>query len=153
MTHRQLKVKRPSDYVAPASAGPDPTANPNLYAAVNGLAKIKVTAHPLLSHVLHCIAPRRFTRPARSFAHGPRILYYQGVVSTTVTILLRLLFYYITILYYQGVVSTTVEDGPNKLYLGNLPNHLGPEQVNVATCHGRAVVVVVPCRTTWGPSR
>jgi len=71
--NRQLKVKRPSDYVAPASAGPDPTANPNLYAAVNGLAKIK------------------------------------------------------------GVVGTTVEDGPNKLYLGNLPNHLGPEQVDDRT--------------------
>ena len=41
----------------------------------------------------------------------------------------------------KGVVSTTVEDGPNKLYLGNLPNHLGPEQVNHRTVwrRGRAV--------------
>ena len=29
----------------------------------------------------------------------------------------------------QGVVSTNVEDGPNKLYLGNIPNHLKPDQV------------------------
>ena len=66
---RQLKVRRPADYNPPPSAGPDPVANPNLYAAVKGLAKI------------------------------------------------------------QGVVSTNVGDGPNKIYVGNLPNHLKPDQV------------------------
>ena len=66
---RQLKVRRPADYNPPPSAGPDPVANPNLYAAVKGLAKI------------------------------------------------------------QGVVSTNVSDGPNKIYVGNLPNHLKPDQV------------------------
>jgi len=66
---RQLKVRRPADYNPPPSAGPDPVANPNLYAAVKGLAKI------------------------------------------------------------QGVVSTNVTDGPNKVYVGNLPNHLKPDQV------------------------
>ena len=29
----------------------------------------------------------------------------------------------------QGVVSTNVTDGPNKVYVGNLPNHLKPDQV------------------------
>lgn len=66
---RQLKVRRPADYNPPATAGPDPTANPNLFAAVNGQVRI------------------------------------------------------------QGIVSTNVEDGPNKIYLGNLPNHLKPDQV------------------------
>ena len=29
----------------------------------------------------------------------------------------------------KSVVSTNVPDGPNKIYLGNIPNHLRPEQV------------------------
>jgi len=29
----------------------------------------------------------------------------------------------------EGVVTTNVEDGPNKLFLGNIANHLGPEQI------------------------
>lgn len=66
---RQLKVRRPADYNPPPTPGPDPTANPNLFAVVKGLVKI------------------------------------------------------------QGVVSTNVEDGPNKIYLGNIPNHLKPDQV------------------------
>lgn len=43
---RQLKVRRPADYIPPPSAGPDPIANPNLYAAVMGTAKIQGAARP-----------------------------------------------------------------------------------------------------------
>lgn len=63
---RQLRIRRPSGYAEPTNAlsGVDPVANPNLFAALNGQAKI------------------------------------------------------------QGVVAADVQDGPNKVWLGNLPHHL-----------------------------
>jgi len=103
-------------------------ANPNLYAAVKGLAARTKSPRGQCPSSRHLLRVRLAAlgssalpgRPATT--SGARASYPCKAADSTA-------FGHPGLAKIQGVVSTNVTDGPNKVYVGNLPNHLKPDQV------------------------